>query len=164
MSYNFQDAVTHIVQLVNDFDWTKNYWSELHSEFGDVQPAGWDTFPDSPRRDEQNNPCPYHGIFEFEFEPTDTDWVVNCKINTQTRELLISMCDETYSCAVSQEIADAILEQKNETFFIAKEWLADRVDAAKLARQLRYLARFGDRIPPIEHVRATRWPNREMLQ
>lgn len=38
--------------------------------------------------------------------------------------------------------------------------LADQVDALKLARQLRYLARFGDRIPPIEHVSAKRWPNR----
>lgn len=38
--------------------------------------------------------------------------------------------------------------------------LADRVDSLRLARQLRYLARFGDRIPPIERVRAKRWPNR----
>ncbi len=42
--------------------------------------------------------------------------------------------------------------------------LASEIDALRLARQLRYLARFGDRIPPIEHVRAKRWPTREMLQ
>jgi len=31
--------------------------------------------------------------------------------------------------------------------------LAERVDAAKLARQLRRLASFGDAIPPMEYVR-----------
>jgi len=128
MSATFDNAVTHIVQLVNDFDWTKCYYRELHSEFGDVQPVGWDWPENYQNHDEQHNPCPQHGIFEFEFEPPDTDLVVNCTIDTMTRELRIMLDDETYSGVVSQEIADAILKHENETFFIAKEcrdWILD---------------------------------------
>jgi len=42
--------------------------------------------------------------------------------------------------------------------------LQQEVDTATLARQLRYLQRFGERIPPIDYARQKRWPNRKTLQ
>lgn len=42
--------------------------------------------------------------------------------------------------------------------------LATEIDALRLARQLRYLARFGDRICPIDMVNAKRRHRRETLQ
>lgn len=121
MSTTFDNAVTQIVQLVNDFDWTKNYWLELDYESGDVQIEDWDPLPDCTDRDEQNNPCPCHGVLKAEFEPSSFELPVKFTINTATRELVITHNADIYSCLVGQEIADAILEQENETFFIAKE-------------------------------------------